>query len=108
MNNDINTQIKIPNISYHRLYNLGFKYSFEYECYVYIFPLFFYYKRPTIFCRLRLYKLDNIIEYDIINQNQDLEAFYYDREYGNADDYIRHIDSKINKKLQVMGFIKKN
>lgn len=101
----INTQIKIPNISFHRLHNLGFKYSSYFNCYVFIFPLFFYNRIPTSFCRFRLYKLDNIIEYDIINQNREFMALYYDREFGNAKEFIRHIDYKVHKKLKTMGFI---
>lgn len=105
---NINKSFHCNSVSTYHLYNLGFRYSPYYECHVLVFPVFFYKKIPTVFCRLRLYRLDNIIEYDIINQNQQPIAFYYDREFGNAKDYIRTINFKVYKKLKSLGFIKLN
>lgn len=93
------------NVSY--IYNLGFRYSSYYECHIYVFPVAHYKKIPTVFCRLRLYKLDNIIEYDIIKPNKSFASFYYDRNYGNAKNYIKYIDNKIYKRMKAMGIKRK-
>lgn len=89
------------------IYNLGFRYSSYYECYIYTFPVNFYNNLPTIFCRLRLYKLDNIIEFDIIKADNKPLAIYYDKEFGNAKNYIKYINNKVYKKMRAMGIKKK-
>ena len=89
------------------IYNLGFHYSTYYECYIYTFPVVSYNRIPTILCRLRLYKLDNIIEFDIIKTDNRPLALYYDREFGNAKNYIRYIDNRVHRKMRAMGIKKK-
>lgn len=108
MNNKKNkNQYCLLDTSLSYIHNLGFRYSSYYECYIYTFPVAFYNRTPTILCRLRLYKLDNIIEFDIIRMNNEPLAFYYDREFGNAKDYIKKIDSVVNRRIKSMGLKKK-
>lgn len=92
--------------SYRNIFNLGFKYSHDYECYIYLFPIIYYNKIPTVWCRVRYYRLDNSLEYDIIKTSGELLAIYHDREFGNAQKYIKKIDNIIRKKFKTMGIIK--
>jgi len=71
------------------------------------FPIIRYKGRPTLFCRLVYNILDNTLVYDIMKSNKEPLAIYYDREFGNAEDYIKKIDSIVNKKIRAMGFKKK-
>lgn len=109
MRNRINkNKYYLLDTSYRNIFNLGFKYSHDYECYIYLFPVIAHYKIPCVWCRVRYYRLDNSLEYDIIKASGELLAIYYDREFGNAQKYIKKIDSIVDRKMKAMGFKKKN
>ena len=93
-------------VIYH-IRHLGFHYSIDAENYILLFPIFKYKGRPTLFCRLVYNILDNILSYDIIKPNKEPLAIYYNREFGNAKEYIKKIDSIVNRKIKAMGFKKK-
>lgn len=89
------------------LHGLGFHYSVDNENYVLTFPILRYKGRPTLLCKLVYNIVDNTLTYDIINTNNELLALYYDREYGNAEEFIKKIDSIVDRKMKAMGFKKK-
>lgn len=107
MKNRINkNKYYLLDTSYRNIFNLGFKYSHDYECYICLFPVIAHYKIPCVWCRVRYYRLDNSLEYDIIKASGELLAIYYNREFGNAQKYIKKIDNIIRKKFKAMGIIK--
>lgn len=105
--NIMNSNYYIPYPTPYHLRQLGFHYSIDNENYILTFPILRYNGRPTLLCKLVYNIVDNILMYDIINTNNELLALYYDREYGNAEDYIKKIDSIVNKRIRAMGFKKK-
>lgn len=102
-------QIKyyLPNPTIYYIRHLGFHYSIDAENYILLFPIFKYKGRLTLFCRLVYNILDNTLVYDIMKSNKEPLALYYDREFGNAESYIKKIDSIVNKRIKAMGFKKK-
>lgn len=103
----MNNKYYLPNPIIYYIRYLGFHYSIDAENYIMIFPILKYKGRPTLFCRLVYNILDNELHYDIINSNNEPLALYYDREFGNAKDYIKKIDSIVNRRIKSMGFKKK-
>jgi hypothetical protein len=95
------------NPTIYQIHQLGFHYSIYNEAYILIFPIKRYKRRQTLFCKLVYNILDNTLTYDIINSNNELLALYYDREFGNARNYIKKINSIVNKRIKAMGFKKK-
>ena len=91
---------------YH-LRQLGFHYSIDNENYSLTFPILRYKGRPTLLCKLVYNIVDNNLLYDIINTNNELLALYYDREYGDAREFIEKIDSIVDRRMKAMGFKKK-
>lgn len=103
----MNDKYYLPNPVIYHIRHLGFHYSIDAENYIMIFPILKYKGRPTIFCRLVYNILDNILSYDIIKPNKEPLAIYYNREFGNAKEYIKKIDSIVNRRIKAMGFKKK-
>lgn len=103
----MNNKYYLPNPVIYHIRHLGFHYSIDAENYVMIFPILKYKGRPTIFCRLVYNILDNTLVYDIIKPNKDPLALYYNNEFGNVKDYIKKIDSIVNRRIKAMGFKKK-
>lgn len=103
----MNDKYYLPNPVIYHIRHLGFHYSIDAENYIMIFPILKYKGRPTLFCRLVYNILDNELHYVIINSNNEPLALYYDREFGNAKDYIKKIDSIVNRRIKSMGFKKK-
>lgn len=97
----------LPYTTPYYLHSLGFHYSIDSENYILTFPIIRYKGRPTLLCRLVYNILDNELHYDIMKSNKEPLALYYDREFGNAESYIKKIDSIVNKRIKAMGFKKK-
>lgn len=97
----------LTNPSLYYIYQLGFHYSSYNEGYVLTFPITRYKGRPTLFCKLVYNILDNKMTYDIIKPNKDPLALYYNNEFGNAEDFVKKIDSIVHKRIRTMGFKKK-
>lgn len=97
----------LPNPVIYHIRHLGFHYSIDAENYVMIFPILKYKGRPTLFCRLVYNILDNTLVYDIMKSNKEPLAIYYNREFGNAEDFIKKIDSIVHRRIKAMGFKKK-
>ena len=103
----MNDKYYLPNPVIYHIRHLGFHYLIDAENYIMIFPILKYKGRPTLFCRLVYNILDNTLVYDIMKSNKEPLALYYDREFGNAKDYIKKIDSIVNRRIKAMGFKKK-
>ena len=105
--NIMNSNYYVPYPTPYHLRQLGFHYSIDNENYILTFPILRYYGRPTLLCKLVYNIVDNILMYDIINTNNEPLALYYDRKYGNAKEFIKKIDSIVDRKMKTMGFKKK-
>ena len=106
----MNNRYYLPYLPYtipYYLHGLGFHYSVDSENYILTFPILRYKGRPTLFCRLVYNILDNTLVYDIMKSNKEPLAIYYNREFGNAKEYIKKIDSIVNRRIKAMGFKKK-
>lgn len=103
----MNNKYYLPNPTIYHIRHLGFHYSIDAENYIMIFPILRYKGRPTIFCKLVYNILDNILVYDIMKSNKEPLAIYYNREFGNAKEYIKKIDSIVHRRIRTMGFKKK-
>ena len=103
----MNDKYYLPNPVIYHIRHLGFHYSIDAENYIMIFPILKYKGRPTLLCRLVYNILDNILVYDIMKSNKEPLAIYYNREFGNAKEYIKKIDSIVNRRIKAMGFKKK-
>lgn len=97
----------LPNPIIYHIRHLGFHYSIDAENYIMIFPILRYKGRPTLFCKLVYNILDNTLVYDIMKSNKEPLAVYYNHEFGNAKEYIKKIDSIVNRRIKAMGFKKK-
>ena len=103
----MNNKYYIPYPTPYHLRQLGFHYSIDNENYSLTFPILRYKGRPTLLCKLVYNIVDNNLLYDIINTNNELLALYYDREYGDAREFIEKIDSIVDRRMKAMGFKKK-
>ena len=103
----MNDKYYLPNPTIYYIRHLGFHYSIDAENYIMIFPILKYKGRPTLFCKLVYNILDNRLGYDIIKPNKDPLALYYNNEFGNAEGFIKKINSIVHKRIRIMGFRKK-
>ena len=106
-NENMNNKYYLPNPTIYYIRHLGFHYSIDAENYIMIFPILKYKGRPTLFCKLIYNILDNRLSYDIIKPNKDPLALYYNNKFGNAEDFIKKIDSIVHRRIRTMGFKKK-
>ena len=104
---NMNSNYYVPYPTPYHLRQLGFHYLIDNENYVLTFPILRYKGRPILLCKLVYNIVDNTLSYDIINTNNEPLALYYDREYGNAEEFIEKIDSIVDRKMKTMGFKKK-
>ena len=104
---NMNSNYYVPYPTPYHLRQLGFHYLIDNENYSLTFPILRYKGRPTLLCKLVYNIVDNKLLYDIINTNNELLALYYDREYGDAREFIEKIDSIVDRKMKAMGFKKK-
>lgn len=104
---NMNSNYYVPYPTPYHLRQLGFHYLIDNENYSLTFPILRYKGRPTLLCKLVYNIVDNKLLYDIINTNNELLALYYDREYGDAREFIKKIDSIVDRKMKAMGFKKK-
>lgn len=104
---NMNSNYYVPYPTPYHLRQLGFHYLIDNENYSLTFPILRYKGRPTLLCKLVYNIVDNKLLYDIINTNNELLALYYDRKYGNAKEFIKKIDSIVDRKMKTMGFKKK-
>lgn len=86
------------------LKKIGFKpIDDEEETYMYSFPVLFYGKIPTLFCRLLVYEDSNKVQIDVLNPDGTAYAPFYYVEYGNYVSILNDINKNISKKLKKLG-----
>ncbi len=86
---------------------LGFKYDFELQDYIYKFPVYLSKKKePLIFCKLGVDEETKHIYYNVCNIDGTLYAPFYDRYYGKSD-IVKIIDKNIKKEFKKIGIAEK-
>lgn len=102
----INNTYYLPNNTSENLYKLGFKYSVYDEGYIYIFPIEKYKNKSIILCKLYVDDFIGRTEISVIKPSGNFYSLYYNRQFGNAEDFLERIDRKISDRLRKMGFKK--
>lgn len=82
---------------------LGFKYDFELQDYIYKFPVYKSKKNePLIFCKLGIDEETKRVYFNICNVDDTLYTPYYNREYGKSK-VVEVIDKNIKKEFKKLG-----
>ena len=82
---------------------LGFKYDFELQDYIYKFPVYKSQKKePLVFCKLGVDDESKRVFFNVTNKDGTLYAPYYDRQYGKSM-VVEMIDKNINKEFKNLG-----
>lgn len=105
MRRTINKTSKFLNLSPQQMKELGFKYDFQLQDYIYEFPVYKYKNIPSIICKLGIDEDTHKIWLNVYDANGGLYTSYYDREYGKSN-IVSIIDKNIEKeikKLQKVG-----
>lgn len=98
-----NNKSYILSVNSTQMKEMGFKYDFEIQDYIYKFPVYKSKKNePLIFCRLGVDEETKKIFYNVCNADGSLYASFYDRKYGKSR-VIDVIDKNIKKEFQKLG-----
>ena len=93
----------ILSINSTQMKELGFKYDFEIQDYIYKFPVYKSQKKePLVFCKLGIDEETKQVFSNICNVDGTLYAPYYDREYGKSK-VVEIIDKNIKKEFNKLG-----
>ena len=84
---------------------LGFKYDFELQDYIYKFPVYKSQKKEAlVFCKLGIDEETKKVYFNICNTDETLYAPFYDRYYGKSK-VVEVIDKNISKEFNKLGII---
>ena len=82
---------------------LGFRYDYEIQDYIYKFPVYKSKKNePLIFCKLGVDEDVKRVYFNVTNKDGTLYAPYYDRQYGKSM-VVEMIDKNIQKEFKELG-----
>ena len=98
-----NNRTYILSVNSTQMKELGFKYDFELQDYIYKFPVYKSKKNePLVFCKLGIDEETKKVYFNICNTDGTLYAPFYDRYYGKSD-VIKVIDRNITKEFERLG-----
>lgn len=98
-----NNRTYILSVNSTQMKELGFKYDFEIQDYIYKFPVFLSKKKePLIFCRLGVDEETKQIYFNVCNVDGTLYAAFYNRYYGKSK-VLEVIDKNIKKEFKKLG-----
>ena len=98
----------ILSLSKQEMKDLGFKYDFEIQEYIYKFPVYKSSKNePLIFCKLGIDEENNKVFFNVCDLSGELYTSYYNREYGKPNFVVETIDRNIEKEFKKLG-VKEN
>lgn len=84
---------------------LGFKYDFELQDYIYKFPVYLSKKKEVlVFCKLGVDEETKQIYFNVTNKDGTLYAPFYDRQYGKSM-VVEVIDKNIKKEFKKLGVV---
>lgn len=107
-----NDKYTIPNLSKNFLERNGFKFAPNISnaedgvFYRYSFPVMKYMDFVTLYAEITVNLTYNIAIIDVIDTNRSRYAPYYYYEYGNYDQILQSIDSRIDKYIKKLGMVK--
>lgn len=97
----------ILNITSQEMKDLGFKYDFELQDYIYKFPVYLSQKKePLVFCKLGIDEETKKVFFNVCDTNGGLYTPYYNREYGKSK-VVEVIDKNIRKEFTRLGIKEK-
>lgn len=82
--------------------DLGFKYDFLLQDYVYIFPVFVHNNKPLLVCKLGVDDETSEVWFIVCDMRGETYHPYYNREYGKSD-ILDIIDKNITKEFRRLG-----
>ena len=98
-----NNRTYILNINSTQMKELGFKYDFELQDYIYKFPVYKSKKNePLVFCKLGIDEETKRVFFNICNVDGTLYTPFYNREYGKSK-VVEVIDKNIKKEFKKLG-----
>lgn len=98
-----NNKSYILSVDSTQMKELGFKYDFELQDYIYKFPVYKSKKNePLIFCKLGIDEETKRVYFNICNVDDTLYTPYYNREYGKSK-VVEVIDKNIKKEFKKLG-----
>lgn len=93
----------ILNITPEKMKELGFKYDFELQDYIYKFPVYLSKKKePLVFCKLGIDEDTKQVYFNICNVDGTLYTPYYNRDYGKSK-VVEVIDKNVSKEFKKLG-----
>ena len=98
-----NNKSYILSVNSTQMKELGFKYDFELQDYIYKFPVYKSKKNePLVFCKLGVDEVTKQVYFNVCNTDGILYAPFYDRQYGESK-VVEVIDKNITKEFQKLG-----
>ena len=98
-----NNKTYILSVNSTKMKELGFRYDFELQDYIYKFPVYLSKKQePLVFCKLGIDKETNKVFYNVCNIDGTLYTPFYDRYYGKSK-VVEIIDKIILKEFKKLG-----
>lgn len=102
-----NSKLIITDYCRDNLKKLGFTFNHRLECWAYTFPIRYWKRMPTLFCRVRISRDKECVAVDVIDSFEQLYPAFCYPEYGVYGDFIEATKRKITYKLDALG-IKEN
>lgn len=101
-----NNKTYILSVNSTQMKEMGFKYDYGIQDYIYKFPVYKSKKfnSPLIFCKLGVDEETKKVFYNICNLDGTLYAPFYDRQYGKSN-VVEVIDKNIEKEFKKLGVI---
>lgn len=100
-----NNKTYISSVNSTQMKELGFKYDFEIQDYIYRFPVYLSQKKePLVFCKLGVDEETKQVYFNVTNKDGTLYAPYYDRQYGKSV-VVETIDKNIKKEFEKLGVV---
>lgn len=92
----------ILNLTNKEMKDIGFRYDFYLQEYVYEFPVYKYGRKSTLICKLWVNEENYEVTTNVYDENDKPYPSYYNREYGKSK-VVDIIDKNIEKELKKLG-----
>lgn len=89
------------------LKKLGFVFDNKLECWIYSFPVRYWKRMPTLFCRVRISRDKDCVAVDVLDTFDQLYPAFYHIEYGCYGEFLDMAKKKIAYKLDSLGIKEK-
>ena len=98
-----NNKSYILSVNSAQMKELGFRYDYEIQDYIYKFPVYKSKKNePLVFCKLGVDEETKRVFYNVCNTDGTLYTPFYDRYYDNSE-VVKAIDKNIEKEFKKLG-----